>query len=98
MKSWRRLRSWNRKRTKTCPQISQINADFFGKFFLRKSVKSADDVLLNPQIRQHIADAVDDLDEFRMRLLEAFHRRAQAGDGMFQRLRIFFRARGLVRG
>jgi hypothetical protein len=52
----------------------------------------------NPQIRQLIADAVDDLDEFGMRLLEAFDGRAQAADGNFAQLRILLPARRLVRG
>jgi hypothetical protein len=32
---------------------------------------------LNPQVRQGIADGVDDLDEPGIRFLEAIHRRAQ---------------------
>jgi hypothetical protein len=34
--------------------------------------------VLNPQIRQDIADGVDDLDELGMRFLESVHRRAQS--------------------
>jgi hypothetical protein len=33
--------------------------------------------VLNPQVRQGIADGVDDLDEPGIRFLEAIHRRAQ---------------------
>jgi len=55
-------------------------------------------MISDSQVRQHVADAVDDLDEFGMRLLEAVHRRTQAAHGKLAQLRILFCARGLVRG
>ena len=50
----------------------------------------------NPQVRQRVADGIDDFDEVRMGFLETFDGRTQSLNGKFAQLRILFRARGLV--
>ena len=50
----------------------------------------------NSQIRQRVADAVDDLDELRMGFFETLDGRPQSLQRMVQRLRILFVARGFV--
>src|SRR5260221_305200 len=50
------------------------------------------------QIRQRIADSVDNLDQARVGLLEALDRRSQALQRQLQKLGVLVRAGGFVRG
>src|SRR5580693_8470797 len=91
MKSWRRSRNWNRARIELGRQEFRNGFPAFLFSLLKLSV-------LNSQVRQGVADAVDDLDELGMRLLKAVHRRTQALERMFERFGVLLRARGFVRG
>ena len=95
MKSWRRLRSWSRGKIRNIGGRSSHRRPQSPKFGARGTRPSE---CSNPQIRQGVADGVDDLDELGMRFLEAVHRRAQSLKRMFQRLRILPGAGGFVGG
>src|SRR5665213_617481 len=74
-----------------------MNADFLKNLFCEHLCKLRA-FFSNPQIRQHFADAVDDLGQARMRLFNVLDGRAQSLQREFAQLRILLGARGLVRG
>ena len=52
----------------------------------------------NAEIRQGVADRVDDLHQLRMGLFKTSHGGGEAVEGMLEQRGIFFLARGFVRG